>query len=313
MKKNHSIKDVFVTNYRLDKKVNKYLVFELIRKRGPISIPEIEKITQLSRPTIDNHIKIFHSKGFIKKDGFGDPQGGRKPNLWKINNHAGYVIGVDMESPKLNLLLADLDLHTIQTNSTVFSLDSKTDDLIEMLCREINNIVAVSDIDPAKVLGIGIGVPGMIDKYRGAAVSIERIPDWHDVPLEKLLRDRLHLPVFIENDVMLMAFAEKSLNKELVDEKNVIYFGFRDPSGMAAKFFLEGRPYNGHYGNAGIIGHIQVEEDGPLCTCGKRGCLELYSDARSILNRMRNAVKDRGNSRFSGTMERAAIIGLRLW
>jgi predicted NBD/HSP70 family sugar kinase len=310
MKSNHSIKDVFSTNYRLDKKVNKYLVFESIRKKGPISIPEIEKITKLSRPTIDNYIKVFHEKGFIKKEGFGDPQGGRKPNLWKLNNHAGYLIGVDMESPNLNILLTDLDLHTIQATSTTFSLNSKTEDLLEMLYQGIKNIMTISNIGSDKVLGIGIGVPGVIDKYRGAAVSIERIPDWHDVPLEEILKDRLHLPVFIENDVMLMAFAEKSMNKELKDIKNLIYIGFRYPSGMAARFFLEGRPYNGHYGNAGFVSHIQVEKDGPLCTCGKRGCLELYADVRSILNRINNGMKEGGKTRIRGMMEKKEDITL---
>jgi predicted NBD/HSP70 family sugar kinase len=311
MKANYSIKDVFGPNYRLDKKVNKYLVFESIRKRGPISISEIEKITKLSRPTIDNYIKTFHEKGLIKKEGFGDPLGGRKPNLWKLNNHAGYLIGVDMESPNLNLLLTDLDLNTIQTTTTTFSLYSKKEDVLEMLCREINNIMTISNLEPAKVVGIGIGVPGIIDKYRGTAVSIERIPDWHDVPLAKILKERLHLPIFIENDVMLMTFAEKSLNDELKDEKNLIYIGFRYPSGIAARFFLEGRPYNGYYGNAGFVGHVQVEKNGPPCTCGKRGCLELYADVRSILNRIKNAMKNSGETRIHQMIEKEEDITLK--
>jgi len=311
MKKNSSIKDVFITNYRLDKKVNKYLVFESIRKRGPISVPEIAKITKLSRPTIDSCVKIFYEKNLIKKEGFGDPQGGRKPNLWKLNNHAGYLIGVDMESPNLNLLLADLDLNTIQTTSTTFSLYSKKEDILEIICREINNIMTMSNLEPDKVMGIGIGVAGIIDKYRGTAVSIERIPDWHDVPLEEILKERLHLPIFIENDVMLMTFAEKSLNKELKDQQNFIYMGFRYPSGIAARFFLEGRPFNGYHGNAGFIGHVQVEKNGPVCACGKRGCLELYADVRSILNRAKTVMKNRMESRIYQMSGKEEDITLR--
>ena len=291
MKKNHVLKDVFLTDYRLDKKVNKYIVLESIRKRGPISVPDIAKLTQLSRPTVDSYLKSFIKKGVIKKEGFGYPQGGRKPNLWKLNNHAGYLVGVDLESPSLNLLLTDLDLNPIQKRSITFSLSLRKEKVVDMLCNEINRIIDRSDIDPAKVIGIGIGVPGIIEKYTGTVVSIERIPDWHEVPLEKILKEKPQYPVFIENDVMLMSLAEKFLNEELKNEDNLIYLGFRYPSGIAARPFLDGRPYNGYFGNAGFFGHVQVEKDGPTCTCGKRGCLELYSNVASILNNIKKAMR----------------------
>jgi predicted NBD/HSP70 family sugar kinase len=310
MLKEHAIREVFLPNYRLDKKVNKYLVLESIRKRGPISVPEIAKLTRLSRPTIDNYIKIFFEKGVIKKQGVGDPQGGRKPNLWKLNNHAGYLIGMDIESPSLNLLLTDLDLNTIQSRSTSFSLSSKKEQVVEMLCQEIRELLISGDIDPAKVLGIGIGVPGIINKYQGAAISIERINDWHDVPLESVVTENVHIPVFIENDVMLMALAEKTFNRELKNEHNLIYLGFRYPSGLAARFFLDGRPYNGCFGNAGFVGHIQVEAEGPDCTCGKRGCLELYASVRSILDSVQNAIKRGEKTRINSLMKRGEEVSL---
>ncbi len=291
MKINQSIKEMFLTSYRLDKKVNKYLVFESIREKGPLSIPEIANITKLSRPTIDSYIKFFHEKGFIKKEGLGDPQGGRKPNLWKLNNHAGYIIGVDMESPSLNLLLTDLDLNIISTSGTTFSLSAEKEEILEILSMKIHEMIMKNNIDPIKLVGIGIGIPGLIDKYRGMAVSIERIPSWRDVPLEQILKEEFHTPIFIENDVMLMAIAEKTLNNELKEEKNLIYIGFRYPSGIAARFFIDGRPYNGFFGNAGFLGHLQVEKDGPTCTCGKIGCLELFSDVRSMLNRVKENIQ----------------------
>jgi predicted NBD/HSP70 family sugar kinase len=291
MTKKQFMKDVLLPNYRLDKKINKYIVLEFIRKRGPISVPEIAKLTKLSRPTIDNFIKYFHEKGVIRKEGLGDPCGGRKPNLWKLNNHAGYLVGVDLESPQLNVLLTDLDLNTIYKKSTVFPLSLTQGEVVNMLCREIDQILLSGSIDPAKVLGIGIGIPGIIDKYKGMAVSIERIPAWHDVPLEHVLTERLNTPVFIENDVMLMALAEKTLNKELKNEKNLVYLGFRYPSGIAARFFLDGRPYNGYFGNASFVEHIQVKKRGPVCTCGKTGCLELYSNVRVIQNKIQDAMR----------------------
>ena len=310
MLKEHAIREVFLPNYRLDKKVNKYLVLESIREHGPISVPEIAKLTRLSRPTIDNYIKIFFEKGVIKKQGLGDPQGGRKPNLWKLNNHAGYLIGVDLESPSLNLLLTDLDLNTIQSRSTSFSLSLKKEQVVEMLCQEIRELLFSNDVDPVKVLGIGIGVPGIINKYQGAAISIERIHDWHDVPLESVVTENMHIPVFIENDVMLMALAEKTFNQELKNEHNLIYLGFRYPSGLAARFFLDGKPYNGCFGNAGFVGHIQVETEGPDCTCGKRGCLELYANVRAILDSVQRAIKRGEKTRINSLMKRGEEVSL---
>jgi predicted NBD/HSP70 family sugar kinase len=312
MKENHVLREVFLTDYRLDKKVNKYNVLESIRKRGPISIPEIAKLTRLSRPTVDSFIKTFVKKGVIKKEGLGYPQGGRKPTLWKLNNHAGYLVGVDLESPNLNLLLTDLDLNPIEKKSSTFSLSMKKEEVVDLLCYEINEIMEVSDVDPVKVIGIGIGVPGIIEKYTGTVISIDRIPDWRDVPLEKILKEKLQFPIFIENDVMLMALAEKALNDDLKNEENLIYIGFRDPTGIAARPFLDGRPYNGYFGNAGFIGHVQVEKKGPPCRCGKRGCLEVYSNVGSILNSIREAMRNGEKTRITQMIDEERDLTLQV-
>ncbi len=289
MRKVSLIRERFFSGYRLDKKINEYVVLDLIRKKGPISIPNIVRITNLSRPTIDSFINHLQRRDFIKIEGLGSSRGGRKSNLWKINNKAGYIVGIDMESPHLTILLTDLELNVIGMSKTTFSLSAKKEKILDLLKTKNREIFTKSGISQTKLVGIGIGVPGLIDKSRGTSVSIERIPDWRDVPLVQILKEEFKVSVFLENDVTLMSIAEKTLNKEIRNKENMIYIGFR--TGIGGGIFINGKLFNGVYGNTGFIGHTTVEKEGPRCRCGNKGCLELFADEPAIINKAKEGTK----------------------
>ena len=153
-----SIRERFFPGHRLDKKVNEYLVLDLVRAKGPISIPEIVRITNLSRPTIDDFINHLQRKDFIKREGVGSSWGGRKPNLWKLNNNAGYIIGIDIESPHLTILLTDLELNVIGTSETTLPLSVSKERILGLLRMIIREIFAKSGASQLKLIGIGMGL-----------------------------------------------------------------------------------------------------------------------------------------------------------
>lgn len=283
------MRERFFPSYRLDKKVNEYLVLNLIRKKGPISIPDIVRITNLSRPTIDNFINHLKKRKLIKREGIRSSQGGRKANLWKLNNKAGYIVGIDMESPHLNILLTDLELNIIGTSKATFLLSTKKEKILDLIKIKVREVITKSGVDQTKLIGIGAGVPGLIEKSQGMSLAIERIPDWRDIPLVEILKEEFKVPVFMENDATLMAIAEKTLNKEINNKENMVYLGVR--RGVGAGIFINGKPFNGVYGNAGFIGHTTVKKDGPRCSCGNRGCLELFADEPAIIKKVREGIK----------------------
>lgn len=280
-----SIRDQLFSGQRLEKKMNEYVILNLIRKHAAIGIPDLVRMSQLSRPTVDTIVNSLEKKELIKKEGFGNPQGGRKPNLWRLNNIAGFILGIDVETPHVNIVLTDLELNVISSSETYFSLRHTCEEILIFLKGKIYDILKRAGIEAAQLVGIGIGVPGIIDKAQGISVSIERLPDWKDIPLVRVLTKEFDVPVFLENDVTLMAIAEKTLNEEMKNIENLLYIGFR--TGIGAGIFINGEPYNGVYGNAGFIGHSIVMKDGPQCLCGNKGCLELFVDEPAIIERMR--------------------------
>ncbi len=275
------IRSRMFSGQRWEKKLNEHLILNLIREKGAIGIPEIVKISGLSRPTIDSVVNSLDKEGLIKKEGVGDPSGGRKPNLWKLNNTAGFILGIDMESPHLNIVLTDLELNIRSSSNTYFSLYEKPEVIITFLKEKIREVITRSRIEQAKLVGIGIGIPGLINKSKGLSVSIERIPNWNNVPIVQILTDEFKIPVLLENDATLMAIGEKELNEEVKDIQSLIYIVSR--TGIGAGIFIDGKPYTGVYGNSGFIGHTTVLKDGPLCSCGNRGCLELFADEPAII------------------------------
>lgn len=271
---------------RLDKEMNKYKILCTIRNRGPVSIPDLTRITSLSRPTVDEFINEFDQNKIIINDGPGEAQGGRKPNLWSINKNAGYIVSIDMESPRLNIIITDLELNILNEIHTKYELTLQQDQLITFIVEQTHLVMEKIPEAASKLIGIAIGVPGLIDQSTGISKEMVRIPAWVDVPIVQIFREEFGVPVYLENDVRLMAIGEQQINGKLKDVKNLIYVGYR--AGIGASIFIDGKPYKGVQGNAGYIGHITVERDGPVCKCGNRGCMELYADEPAILDRVKN-------------------------
>ncbi len=271
---------------RLDKEINKHKILCTIRNKGPISIPELTKITNLSRPTVDEFINEFDQNKIIFNNGTGEAQGGRKPNLWSINKNAGYIVSIDMESPRLNIIITDLELNILNEIHTKYELTMPQDELINYIVDQTHNVMDKIPGSASKLIGIAIGVPGLIDQSTGVSKEIARIPTWTDVPIVKIFREEFGVPVYLENDVRLMAIGERQINDRLKEVKNQIYIGYR--AGIGASIFIDGKPYRGVQGNAGYIGHITVDKDGPICKCGNRGCMELFADEPAIIDRVIN-------------------------
>lgn len=291
--------------YNLGKRVNQYTTLDLIRKKGPITRPEIARISGLSRPTVDVAVDTLRKKKFVKRAGFASSRGGRRPILWKLNNKGGYIVGVDMESPHLTIILIDLETNIISKSKVSFSLNMGKEIILSYLIKEVHKVINKAGINTEDIIGMGVGIPGLIDKSRGISASIERIPGWYNVPIVDILKKEFNLPVFLENDVSVMAMAEK-YSGDGQEVENMIYVAFR--TGIGSGVFINGELFRGVHGNAGFLGHITIDKNGPLCTCGNRGCLELFADEPVIINKakegLKNKVKTSINSLVEGKVEK---------
>ena len=139
----------------------------------------------------------------------------------------------------------------------------------------------------SEVIGIGIGAPGPLDPEEGVIIQTHNL-EWKNVPLKKLVQERIPLPVYVDGDSNLAAFGEKWLGAARgVNNFICLTLG----TGVGGALILNGRIYHGATGAAGHIGHYIINPDGPECSCGGRGHLEAYASATAIVRRTIEAIK----------------------
>jgi glucokinase len=152
-------------------------------------------------------------------------------------------------------------------------------DVIEMLA----NMVGAT----AEVIGIGMAAPGPLDPKAGVIISTPNL-GWKNVPLKEPIEERLHLPVYVDNDSNMAAFGEKWLGAARgVNDFVCITLG----TGVGGALVWNGKLYHGATGAAGHIGHCTIDPDGPQCGCGGRGHLEAYASATAIVRRTIEKIK----------------------
>ncbi|MFZ5753212.1 MAG: ROK family protein [Bacillota bacterium] len=170
-----------------------------------------------------------------------------------------------------------------------------TQRMIQMVC----SLLTENNLTLGNLFGLGIGVPGLVNSREGTAIFLPNLPGWRNIPLVQWVRGELGVPVLIDNDVRMAAWGEKLQGAGRGwDDIVCITLG----TGIGSGIFLQGKMFRGHSESAGEIGHMTVEKDGLPCTCGNRGCLEMYASGRAIARRAKEAVKQNG---FSPILELA--------
>jgi predicted NBD/HSP70 family sugar kinase len=206
----------------------------------------------------------------------------------------------------IECVLTDLDanvLHATETPLPFVDQGSRVaqvyppDNVIQATIQAVENLLAVARIDPAQLLGIGVGVNGIVDADAGVSRMAPHF-GWHDVPLAAPLQTHFGIPVHLENDCRTLTIAEQwfGAGRE-VDHFVAVTVGY----GIGAGVVIHGQLYRGAVGGAGEFGHIVFQPDGPCCSCGKRGCVEALAAEPAILREVQQALARGEPSALAGT------------
>lgn len=267
-------------------KINTTNVLNLIKNHEPISRTEIAQKANLSLATVCKITDYLIEAGLVSEVGEGESSGGRKPILLKINYDGYYVVGIKLSEKSIATALTDLEADVICKEELHFDSQHDAGLLIEKLTECYEKLVATSGVEREKILGLGLGLPGHVDRRSGVC-RYSGILGWRDVPLGQLLEERIGIPVIIDNDVNTLTIAEKwfGAGRGIADFITVTV-----GRGIGCGIVTDGNFYQGHSGAAGEFGHIKMAEDGPLCECGKRGCLEALAAEPAIVRRVAGAI-----------------------
>ena len=243
---------------------------------------DLSAITGLSAASVTSVIRDLIDEGVVIETGLAEPDGGRPRVHLGMNPDYGYVIGVDVGETRTRVELFDLTM--AERAKAEYPLDPyqhDVDKVVEQILSGLTAVLADSGVDPAKVLGVGVGVPGIIE--HGAEVLVHgQTYGWDAVPLERLLRAGTSLPLHFDNGAKTMGQAEHWFGAGRGTRNAVVIL---IGSGVGASLLSDGTSYRGAAASAAEFGHVTVVTDGRRCRCGLTGCLEAYAGAEAILER----------------------------
>lgn len=265
-----------VKNANMVKKANEALVLDSIRKSGGITTETIIAETGLSRPTVLSVIKQQLNDDIVEKSGYMRQSVGRQPVLYSLSKNSFFVIGVDVDVAPIYLTITQLSGAVIYNTKWKVSVNSDAYELLDSIMEKIKKSLEIMKILPGQVLGLGIGLPAIIDVRKNTAETISRIRGWKNINVAQIFEKEFGFKTYVRNDAHLLGLMEKNERKAT----NMIYILHRSGIGLAP--IIEGELYEGCRGNAGYIGHSRIDSRGKDCKCGAKDCLELYCSKRSI-------------------------------
>lgn len=265
-------------NRDLIRSINRSILLNAIKKQGVISRADLAQRTGLSPATVTTITSDLIEEGLVIEKETGDSKGGRPPILLALNPHGGFVIGVKLMEDHAVGALTDLNAVVLYKETIDFP-DGSLDIVTNCLVSLVNRLIRQGKIRKQQLLGVGVGLAGVVDSTQGI---LRQSPffGWKNTPLRDLLQTRLKVPVYIDNDVNTLTLGEKWQGHGLpVDDFIVVTVG----RGIGMGIIINGQIYRGKSGGAGEFGHIVVDPDGPVCDCGKRGCLESLISDRALV------------------------------
>jgi glucokinase-like ROK family protein len=265
----------------------------------------------LSPASITAIVQRLMMKGLVVESEPTRSHLGRRPVPLEIRKDAAHLVGVDLGSFYLRIVITDINGNILDKFRTRTEMRQGRQRVLERTFQSIHQVIEHSTVSPTAIKGIGIAHSGVIDSDAGLVLSYPRpgqMAEWKNVPLREIFHKEFQIPCLLEDTVRTATTAEKcfGLGRDLND------FLYIDVGmGIGAGIFLDGKLYRGAGGRAGEFGHITVDENGPLCSCGNNGCLETVASCAAIIQAVRTAIEQGIDSKIrdlaAGDLDKISI------
>jgi len=263
---------------------NRSLVLQTIRAHSHISRIELTELTALTPTTITSLVDEFIKYGLVKEIGNIKGGVGRSRTLISINSEAYYVLGIDLARTSISTGIVDLAGNLLTVKRVSSDLNQHFPVTLNTLEETIHSLLdETSPQIREKIIAIGIGSPGPLSPSKGVIISPPNFTGWSNIPLKEIMEKEFQLPTFIENDAKACALGERWFGCcKNID--NFVYLAVG--TGVGAGIIIDGEIYRGEGELAGEIGHTTIDINGPRCSCGNYGCLEIYTSVISLIERI---------------------------
>ncbi|NQX03424.1 ROK family protein [Rathayibacter sp. VKM Ac-2856] len=289
-------------------------IIELVRTGRAATRPELVAASGLSRKIVTQRVEQALALGLLGEGGLAPSEGGRQARTLHFAADAGHVFAAVIGASEFTVAVSDLSGTLLATGHEDWSVANGPQETLERVRLQFERVAASAGV--SRPWGIVIGVPGPVEYGSGRLVAPPIMPGWHDVNVRAWFRDHYDAPVWVDNDVNLMALGEWAAGAHR-DGRDMLFV--KVGTGVGAGMIIRGRLIRGERGGAGDIGHVKVSDDpAAVCRCGRVGCLEAVASGWSLLHAAQDRARespllaevvDRGDALALGDLGRAALEG----
>jgi glucokinase-like ROK family protein len=272
---------------------------------------DLARQADLSPSSITAVVQRLIKKGLVVESEPAASQLGRRPVPLQVRGDAAYLVGVDLGSFFLRIVITNINGEIVYKSQTRTEMAGGRERVLERTFLSIHQAIRESNLPPKLIKGIGVAHSGVIDSEAGVVLSYPRpgqMAEWKNVPLREIFQKEFNLPCLLEDSVRTATIAERSFGAGR-DLSNFLYLEVG--MGIGAGIFIDGNIYRGAGGRAGEFGHITVNESGPLCSCGNTGCLETMASCSAIIQNVKTALERGIDSKIrelaGGDLEKISI------
>jgi predicted NBD/HSP70 family sugar kinase len=268
------------------REANRARIVEAVKKYGGLTQVELAGATGLSPATVSNIVKELSASGVL----FTSPstRSGRRAQHVTLAHALGLVVGVHFSTRHMRIALADVAQKVLAEHHMPLARDHRADNELDKTMLLLSDMLDDLDAGMDEVLALGIALPAPLHEKTGRIARTGIMRGWDGVPVAEVMERRLKKPVFVDNAANLIALAESRLGASR-GKSNSVTLDLGD--GIGAGIVLNGRIFRGHNGAAGEFGHTTIIENGPLCRCGNRGCLEAVAGGPAILEGLPDSLR----------------------
>jgi glucokinase-like ROK family protein len=267
---------------------NKHAAVDLIRFAGKgLSRTDLAEEMGLTKAALTIIVNDLISNGIILETESRTTSSGRPPVVLEINPSHGLVAAIDMGAMHLSVALGDFSARILEEIEIPFRIDNGPEKCLKEADRVLRELLDKRRLTPRELLGIGIGVPGPVIAEQGMVMAPPIMPGWDRFPIRASLQSQWKTAITLNNDAELGALGEWAYGAGR-GEKNLAFI--KVGSGIGAGLIINRQIYGGTTGSAGEIGHLTVDENGPICACGNHGCLEAFAGGHAIASQAKKLV-----------------------
>lgn len=266
-------------NASTSRALNRRLILNLLRNRGPISRAELALVTGLSPAAVTFVVTELMDDTLVIEREAVSSTNGRRPTPIDINYEAHLALGFKLNRDNIACVLTDLATAPLATLEAQVP-DTSPEGMIQAIETAIPRLLADAHRNEKDIMGIGVSIPGEVDPKKGICLQSPRF-GWRNLPFAELLAERVHVPVWIDDDVNAFAIAQKLFG---AGRNHRNFAALAIGTGIGCSLVLNGEIYHGSNSAAGKLGHITSVPNGALCECGRRGCLMAHAAEPAMLD-----------------------------